>query len=167
MKGQTIIEVVVALGAAVIILTAMILVILTSLGNSEQGTSESLATYYAEQGMELMRQMKENNWTIFSTLNGNYCMAESCTTLTNQAGSCGPKSPSCAVNVANKYIREVLISRYDASCRPPNSDSNTAYFKVATIVYWTDSKCTDATNPYCHTVKLESCLSQYGVRSAP
>lgn len=167
LKGQTVIETVIALGAGTVILTAMTLLVVTALNNSQQGASESGANNTAEEGMEIARQMKANNWATFSTLTGSYCVAASCSAITNQSGSCGPKSPSCPVNVNNKYIREITINRNDSSCQPPNPVPGVTYTKVATTVSWKDSKCTSATNPYCHSTKLESCLANYDSRSAP
>ena len=167
MKGQTIIEVVVALGAGAIVLTAMTVIILTSLKNSQQSSSQSLATQYAQQGMDIARQMKDNNWTAFNSLNGNYCVASSCSEISLQGTTCGPKGASCSANIDNKFVREVTISAGSTSCRPQNYNPSTTYSKITTIVSWRDPQCTSVSNPYCHNVSLQSCVSNYNKRPAP
>ena len=76
-KGQTIIEVLVALGASVAIIAAVTIAVTSALSNSLYNKNQNLATQYAQQGMEIMRQMRDSDWSSFSALSGNpaqYCL---------------------------------------------------------------------------------------------
>lgn len=165
MKGQTIVEVAVALGIGVIILTASTLIIITSLTNSEQGQVINSGTDTAQTGLEIVRHMRDNNWGTFSVLSGSYCLADTCSEITS-SGVCGPKNSSCGKNVGNLYSREVAISQNDSSCRPSSPLAGARYTKAAVTVAWSDSKCTNSSTN-CHSLTIESCFSNYTSRTAP
>ncbi|HVZ58757.1 MAG TPA: hypothetical protein VG935_03345 [Patescibacteria group bacterium] len=167
MKGQSLVEVAVALGIGVLILTSMTLIVITSLSNSEQSTSTSGGTQYVQEGMEIMRNMRDNDWNTFLNLSsGTYCLASTCSELSSSGSSCGPMNSTCGLNVANKYSRQVIVSQADSSCRPANLAAGAIYAKVTTIVSWTDTKCLNSST-YCHSVRADSCLSNYSSRPAP
>lgn len=169
-KGQTILEVVIALGAGIVVLSAMTVAVITSLNNASQATTESQANHFAQQGIEIMRNMRNNDYATLSNLsNATYCMADSCKAINSALGSCGLKAASCGLNVKNKYIREVSLTHNSITClstgvTPPPGSKQT-YVKVQ--VSWTDNKCTSALSTYCHSVSVESCFSNYSGRTAP
>lgn len=170
MKGLTIIEVVIALGAGTVILTALTLVTLTSLNNSRHGSSEALATQFAQEGMEVLRNMKDNNWSTFNGLSDSttYCMASSCSVLNSTSGgACGPKVGSCGLNVASQYIREAIVVHDDPKCLPPLPVAGRIYMSAKSTISWGDSQCTSVSDPYCHSVNIESCFSNFENRTAP
>lgn len=167
MKGQTIVEVMVALGAGAIILSAMSVLVLNALKNSTQSSQQSKAVGYAQEGMEIARQMKDNSWPTYSLLSGSYCIASSCTAIESSGTACGPKSSSCTANINNLYVREVTISQNYSGCQPQTPVAGVTYSKVTSKVSWSDTSCKDASNPYCHSTQLESCLSNFGGRAAP
>ncbi|MBI3069818.1 MAG: hypothetical protein HYY87_00750, partial [Candidatus Levybacteria bacterium] len=55
-KGQTLIEVLLALGTAVVVLSATVVAVLSALNNAQFSKNQSLATQYAQEGMEVMRK---------------------------------------------------------------------------------------------------------------
>lgn len=166
MKGQTIVEVAVALGIGVVILTASTLIIITSLTNSQQGAAVNSGTDTAQSGLEIVRHTRDSDFAAFSALSGNYCLADTCSVVTAQSGSCGPKNSTCGANVASKFSREVAISQNDSSCKPSTPIAGARYTKATLTVAWTDSKCANpSTN--CHSLKVESCLSNYTARPTP
>ncbi len=170
-KGQTIIEVVVALGAGIIVLSAMTMAVVTALNNASQSTNESQATLVAQQGIEVMRNMRNNNYAALAGLQNNtYCLADSCTSVTSSSNSsCGLQITACPVNVDNKYIRKVELRHNNSACLAANvtpvPGSKQTYVNV--IVSWTDSKCQNPSNRYCHSVALNTCLSNFTGRTAP
>lgn len=166
---MTIVEVVIALGAGAIILTALTFITLTSLSNSRQGSSQAIATQLAQEGMEIMRNMKENSWTGFTALQDTtYCLASSCTALNSSSGgSCGPRVGICGLNVSGKYVREVTVSHGVARCLPPVPVAGRTYIGVSSAVSWKDSLCTNPSDPYCHKVAVESCFANFDNRTAP
>jgi hypothetical protein len=169
-KGQTLVEVIVALGAAVLILSALTIAVVTGLHNVSQSSAQNAAAQSAETGMEVVQQMRDSDWATLSSLSGSYCLADSCSSLSASAGSCGPKiGSSCGVNVDNLYVREVTLSKDAASCltTSPVPSAPVSQVKVNVTVSWKDSKCTNASDPYCHKTSLESCLSNFYSKPAP
>lgn len=150
-KGQSLIEAVVALGAAVLIISAIAVVVITAVNNADFSKYQNLATQYSQQGIEILKQQSQSDWSSFSALSGTYCLNQGSTTLTTLFGTI------CAKNINNFFVRQVVISQGSASC-----NSNT---KVSVSVYWADGKC--PVNIYCHDVTLDSCLANINSAPAP
>ena len=156
LRGQSLIEITVALGALAILLTVSATAITSALNNSQEAKFRNQASIYAQQGAEVLRQMRDSSWTSFDSLSGTYCMADTCTQLAS-SGNCGRKTGACGQNIGN-YNREVTILRNDPQCS--NAGNNAT--RVSVIVSWTDSKCTSGTT-FCRQVKIETCFSNiYG-----
>ncbi len=171
MKGQTIVEVVIALGAGIVVLTALTLMMLSSLNNASEGSSRTLATQYAQDGLELIRNIKDNNWSqlvlLSNNANNSYCMASSCSSLTLTSGSCGPKITTCGINVGNTFSRQVDVKPNDSRCIPQNPIPGKSFIRAVVTVSYGDGKCTNVSNPYCHNVQVESCFTNYDTRLSP
>lgn len=152
-KGQSLIEAVVALGAAVLIISAIAVVVITAVNNADFSKYQNLATQYSQQGMEILKQQSQSDWQGFSVNypSGTYCLNQSSTTLTNLFGTICPK------NINNFFVRQVVINQGSVGC-----NSNT---KVSVSVYWADGKC--PVNTYCHDVTLDSCLANINNAPAP
>ena len=68
-SGQTLFEVLVALGITVITIVALVKVSTISVGNASFARKQSQATQYAKRGMEYLRKLTvEKKWTDFTTL---------------------------------------------------------------------------------------------------
>lgn len=166
-SGQTLIEVLVALGTSVVIISAITVAVLSSLSNVEFEKNQSLATGYAQQGMEIVRSMRNNNYGVFKTLSNTYCLAKTCTTLTTIPGDdCGPLSGSFCPGKQNVdlFVREVTI---DTSQNNDCVASGTHFTEATTTVSWSDSKCTDTNNLFCHKVSISSCFSDANIITGP
>lgn len=152
-KGQTLLEVLVALGASVFILTAITVIVVTSLSGTQFTKNQNLANQYAQEGIEVVRRIRDSGgWTIFSALNGSYCLAGGDTTL----------SPSCnSPNIGGTFVRKVDIIGNSKECPVPASNGS----KVTSTVSWTDGKCASGT--YCHKVQLTTCLHNVNFKTAP
>lgn len=134
------IEVLVALGIISVIVTALTAVVITSLGNTRHGKDQNLALQYAQEGLEVIRSMRDENYNTFASLaNGNYCLSKNSRTL----------APSCSVPNVDNYSRSVNIE---------NSACGTSITRVTVTVSWRDSRCS-AAKPFCHEVDLATCLS--------
>lgn len=155
-QGQTLIEILVAMGIAVTVITSMTIVVTSAISNANYSKNQNLATEFAQEGMEVVRQMQVNNYQTLSTLSGRYCLAPTCSAITAASGSCGSNvsgnTANCAVNISNTLIRQVDIF-------PPGSAQakcvNTIQATVS--VLWTDGKCQAGT--YCHNQQIISCFS--------
>lgn len=152
-SGQTLLEALVALTTAVIIISAMTVIVISSLNNAQFSKNQNNATQYAQQGIEILKNQSQSDWPTFAANNGNYCLSKDSTTLTPKGTGCSP-TPNVGI-----FLREVAISQYavgniDTSCPP----STAARAKVTVSVGWSDNKCTDSTDVYCHKVKISSCI---------
>lgn len=153
MKGQTLIEVVVALGIGAIVLYAISTTVISSLNNAQFSKDQNLATQYAQQGVEVLKQMKDTNLSGFLGLNRvNYCMDEN-NVLTE-------KSLNCEQNLRSYYVREARIEGDSTNC--PGSTPKGTWVSVS--VSWNDSKCTRSPL-FCHSTQAESCF--YNINPTP
>lgn len=149
--GQSLIEIIVALAALAILLTVSSSAIITALNNSQEAKSQNQASLYAQQSIEVLRQMRDSDWAVFNSLSGVYCMAATCTQLTS-SGACGKKTGACGLNV-DVFSREVTILKNDNQC----SSGSTQATKAIVGVSWNDSKCVSGS--FCRRVIAETCFS--------
>ena len=173
--GQTLIEVLVGLAAAVVVISAITVTVISSLNNTEYGRDQNLATQYSQEGIEIIRNMRDGDIASVSETSipdGVYCLANGCNAITsNSTSSCGPRTGSrCNQNV-NNFVREVTIDHNASTCNgngPTNAPTpSTSVIKVSVATYWADTKCTDVNNQFCHSVLLTSCLSDFTVVPTP
>lgn len=143
MKGETLIEVLIALTIAVVVVTAIAVLGVSSLNNAQFIKSQDQSTKYAQEGMEVVRNIRNSDYVSFRNYTGTYCLGKGQTTLGAARTSCASK------NIDNVFIRSVLIQQ-DAGC-----GVNLA--RATVRVAWTDGKC--ATGVYCHKSDLTSCFS--------
>ena len=164
--GQSLVEVLVSLTVAAAVLSAITVGVIYSLRNSQFAKNQNLASHYAAQGMEIIRQIRDNDSTLAKTLSGcsgqkKYCLPQDSLTL-----SCA--LPPCGQNVGQKdigpnpqsiyiYSREVKIEPPPSPPLPPTECGEKAY-KVSVTVSWWDNVCGNTSN-FCHKVNLTSCLS--------
>ncbi len=162
-KGQTLIEVLVALGIAVVVLTAMGTAVISALNNAQFSKSQNLATHYAVEGMEVMRRIRDSDWTTFTGFSGDYCLPANSSTITLRSGS--PRPQCLPPNIPPSFVREVLIQQAFPQCvtnsLPPRPGA-----RVVVSVFWTDGSCA-AASPYCHVARNESCFSNATVVPSP
>ena len=156
-SGQTLIEVLAAFGVAVMLATAITIAVISALSNATFSKNQNLATQYAQGGMEMIRKMRNDNFTTFDGLSGNYCLDKRCVGLTDSLPYCWTRGTGCGTNIDNVFVREVAIEKNSPSC------ANAAKVTVATS--WSDSKCTSS--PFCHSVQLVSCFSNINAIPAP
>ena len=142
MKGQSLIEVLVALGIISLVVTGVATVVTSSLGNTQFSSDQASSTKYAQEGLEVTRRIRNDSYTAFASYNGTFCLAKGATTL-------GTVQASCSEN-ADHFIRSIQIEH------TPGCGANVS--KVRAIVAWKDGKCT--ANTYCHKSELVTCLSR-------
>lgn len=149
LSGQTLIEVVVALGIAIIIISAVVAVVLSALRGAEMSRAQNNAAHLAQQGIEVVRQLRNTDYAGFQTKEGVYCLDKNSTTLRSD---CSLTTPN-----VDTYVRSVSILQ-TSTCA-----SGTA--SVSATVAWTDGNCANST--YCHTVNLITCLENIQPIVAP
>ena len=152
-KGQSLIEALIALGAATLVVSAIAIAVISAVNNADFSKYENLATHYAQQGIEILRQQSQSNWSTFSGL------ADSCLGDDNVFV---PGTQNCPLfqsdntkpppNVANFFIRQIRLT-------PDVVVGSSCQGSVHGIVsvYWNDGKCPK--NSYCHKVAIDSCFA--------
>jgi len=161
-KGQGLVEALIALGAAVVIISAITVAVITSVHNSDFAKYQNLATNYAQQGLAIVKQQSLLDWNNTATYSGTLCLFQGATTLPPLRST---TNPPCGINAGNMFIRQVDIEnniRPGPVCNGSNPSSCCNNFTspcciVGTAVDCTNGKCS-ASSPFCHNVKLDSCL---------
>lgn len=165
-RGQSLLEVLVALGAATVIVTSFVVVIINALSNTQYSKNQNLAAQYAQEGMEIVRKMRDTDYTSFDTLATatTYCL-DSNDPVVNPANIRDDTINGCSTgvgdppeNVGNIFARRVEI-RSPGSCIRGK--------EVIVSVLWVDGKCSDSSNLFCHKVELRSCLTDFNVVPTP
>lgn len=159
-KGQTLLEVVIALTALLLILAAISIVVTTSVSNSTFIKNQNKAGKYAQEGMEYVRNLKVSNYADFiaNYPTGTYCLSDDQPLSLVSVAQIGP----CRANVENSLIREVLIETDAAKC--PSGR------KVTVTVRWTGGKCPVSdvqSERYCHKSQVVSCLVDNNLNPTP
>lgn len=175
-EGQTLIEVMTALAAAVVIIAAITSASLNALNNSQFTRDQNAASQYSIAGMEIIRNMRNTSIASISAsylTSPTYCLASTCTALSQTQSGCWiPTGTSCPQNVG-KFVRSVGVSYNSLDCNatPTPTGTPTGYLssnvKITVTTSWYDSRCTDASNPYCHSVIESSCFSDFTVMPTP
>jgi len=106
-KGQGLIETIIALSAAVLIISALAMVVLSAVGNSDYTRIQNQATAYAQEELEALKDMSKNDWNNFNAYDGTYCPSADLNLGTRISGNC---QTQCW-----KYIRKA--SRHNSPIR--------------------------------------------------
>lgn len=152
--GQTLIEILLAFSIAILVLSAIVVGTNTSLGNAQYTKNQNLASSYAQEGMEIVRKIRDSSWDKFLSYSGTYCLNEE-KILVSDCADIGI------------FKREVIVGHRSENCLAPTPSVapavtpiiNPTGSKVAVIVSWFDSKCPSGQNVRCHKVDLVSCFS--------
>jgi hypothetical protein len=142
MKGQTLIEALAALGIIAIVVSSIAVSVIVSLNNSQFNKSTTLAAEYSQEGMEIIRKIRNDDYAGFSGYNGLYCLGKGQTTLGNAVSSCSKNLDS--------FIRSIQIEQ--------SPGCGVSIAKVSVIVAWNDGKCQSA-SVYCHKELDTTCMS--------
>lgn len=148
--GQALIEALLALAFAVVIITAVVIAVINALNNTAFNKNQNLASQYAQEGLDIARNLKDSNYDSFKSLSGVYCLDPETSSI-ETVGSCSEP---------DDFERKIYInhSGTDEAATPKcQADLSFVSSFVSSIVFWTDSKCSDGSN--CHKVQLESCFS--------
>lgn len=139
-KGQTIIEVLVALTAATIVISAVTTLITSSLRNAQFSKTQNLATHYTQEALEVVNQLSQSDYTGFTQKTGTYCLDKGSLTLRTPCNE--------TVQNVDEFVRTVSVSQ------PSSCGLGTA--SVSATVRWRDQSCT--TGDFCHDVNLVTCI---------
>ena len=165
--GQTLIEVLLAFSVSILVLSAIVVGITTSLSNTQYTKNQNLANSYAKEAMAVVRQIRDSGWTKLSqyTSNAIYCLNQNDTILKDVT----PPLTNCGTNVAGIFSRQVKFEQNSDLCKADPSCSGPSCVRgsnVAVTVLWSDNKCPVGT-PFCHKVELITCFSNIDQKQAP
>lgn len=110
-SGQTLIEIVIAIGAVALVVTALVSAVSASLRFSESSRMRSRAVKLAQESMEITRALRDTtSWTSFSAYasgNGNWCLDSTNT------WSAADASGTCPISSGNPIWRSVHFTWND------------------------------------------------------
>lgn len=105
-KGQSLFEIVLALGLITLILTAVVALASLSIKNSSFSQSQTIATRYSDSAMESLREEKEKDWNSF--YNNALSSSKWCFNDLSWANA-DPGSCSNTISDSN-FVREVTFT---------------------------------------------------------
>jgi Tfp pilus assembly protein PilW len=108
-KGQSLVEVVVAIAIVILIVSGLVVSVITSLRSAQSSRNRSIATKLTQDGMEIIRNLRDNGWNQFITYHSldPWCM-DSSGVLTAPDPVCAPNSTSSSTS----FTRTALLT-YD------------------------------------------------------
>lgn len=114
-KGQSILEVLVAMGIFSIILTGIITLILTISNYGSSSEARSLAVNYAQEAVDAIKSIRDNEYSSFFDKNGYYNITKSANgwTFTNNGGNSAEWNDIEGMNLAmrNATGMDSLLNR--------------------------------------------------------
>lgn len=148
-KGQGLVEALIALGAAVVIIAAITVAVITAVSNSDYSKSQNLANEYAQQGIEIIQQKNQVNWSdLQASISAStvWCLPQGATDFSPVALGLSP----CSVNITGGFVRQLNFTTNSTNCNGQT--------QIEVTVKWTDGKCSNNLD-YCHKVVLDSCIA--------
>ena len=103
MRGQSLIELIVAMAVLVIAISSIIYLVLNTYVLSLEGEERTKALAITEEGQEAVRSIRDNNWSDLTT--GDRCVVLS-------GGNWVFQDPPCSV-IDNKFTRVISINNVD------------------------------------------------------
>src|SRR5271170_5472874 len=101
--GQTLIEVLVAITAIAVIAVGVSYAVTSTLSSAEFSTQQSMATKYAQEGMEILISLRDSSYTNFASYAGTYCL---------NGGSITLSPDTCtSPNVGSTFIHTVTVNQ--------------------------------------------------------
>lgn len=112
-QGQSFIELIAALVVVSIVLTAIVGLITKSIANATAARNKTLATSYAQEGLEWLRAERDLGWTAFyGRTNNSWCIVSlSWTTGGSHSGACSNSN----VIAGTQFVRTLTFANRTAS----------------------------------------------------
>jgi hypothetical protein len=144
--GQSLFEVIIAIGVAALILVASVSLSTASVRNSNFSKNNAVATKYAQEGSEYIREQRDTNWDLF---------------MANYTGSSSINLATVGSSTINsnftRQISQTVCKYFDGTnttATTCGSGSNANIVDVYVTVSWTDGQGT-------HNVKDVTTLSRW------
>jgi hypothetical protein len=161
--GQTLLEILFAFSAVILIMGAVIAAVIVSLSNAQYAKNQNLATSFTQEGLAVVRNIRDSNWANFSALlETTYCLGQNSMVLEELISpTCSDQlGPSRRLGKGGIFSREVIFDHESEDCCSDNTVpcAGIRGSKATVKVSWTDNKCSGT--PYCHKVEVISCFSK-------
>ncbi|TSC89467.1 MAG: Uncharacterized protein G01um10145_624 [Microgenomates group bacterium Gr01-1014_5] len=129
-KGQSLFELIIAIGIGIIIVTAIVQLVTISVRNASFAKNKNEATRLAQQALEWLRSEKEKDWAVFYNRTGNpayWCLP----TLAWIAGQCGSGQ---TISGSTTFTRQATLDQDDI-----DDDGEVIDIAVVVVtVFWTE-----------------------------
>ncbi len=113
-NGQSLFEVVVAVGVIALVMVAVVSLGTVSVRNSNFAKNDAIATKYAQEGTECLRQQRDANWSIFLSTNGSACAGTSSVfTRTVPPFNCFQYDPGPLPTTTGRPCADVRVNMVD------------------------------------------------------
>ena len=152
--GQSLYEVIFALGIAALVLTGIVSLAATSVRNSAFTRNNAQATKYAQEATEWLRGERDADWGAFVGIvsaNAVYCLDDSPLNpgSWSNPGICGGNEYIEDINGTTIFLRQVTFACFRTNPVPPPpfestgcSDPSVDNVEVAVSVSWNDAQGT-------------------------
>ena len=87
--GQTLVEAVVVVGVVVLLVTGLVAGTTAALRSAQSGRTRTQAVSLAQEGIEIARGIRDENWGTFQTYSGSYCLGSDHVPVAS-GGACSP-----------------------------------------------------------------------------
>lgn len=108
-RGQTLVEVIVAIGVVVLLVTGLIVSTSVTLKASQYGKMRSIGTQYAQEAVEATRNLRDSGWSSFFAIYGNNGVSPKSWCLSKN-GEWTEMSGTCLANIDSFYTRVVTFT---------------------------------------------------------
>ncbi len=135
-KGQTLIEIVVAIGVVVLLVTGLVAGATVTLKAAQYAREKSLAVRYSQEAFEIVRKLRDSGWETFLT----YGSAGGIIWCLDKAGSWTQSAVNCPVNIDTIYTRTVVFTWADPKMKADVSvvwTDGTRTYRVDQTTYFT------------------------------
>lgn len=144
-KGQTLFELVIAIGVALLILTGIVHIVTTSIRNSTFAKNQSEATRYAQEMLEWLRKERDSGWdellenaqlspNEFGYAVQTFCFEQESLSWPDPPLACNIQSDNDKMAADSRFWREVVIE-WTGDLDDPEEDIIHARVKLT----WRDS----------------------------
>ncbi|OGG11487.1 hypothetical protein A2Z00_03510 [Candidatus Gottesmanbacteria bacterium RBG_13_45_10] len=110
-QGQTIVEAIVVIAVVVILTTGVIAGTTASLRSAQDGRVRTQAIRFAQEGVEILRTLRDENWTTFyQHTNQTWCLGSDGILTAASGGAC---SPNITTSEGTNLTRKVTLTWND------------------------------------------------------
>lgn len=122
-QGQSLFELVVAIGITGLVLVAIMSLAVKSLANATYSKNKTLATRHTQEAMEWLRAQRDISWSVFTSQASpnpgkTYCLSN----LSFTSGACGPTIPNTI------FTRQAVLVYYSGPPEKVEATVTTSWF---------------------------------------